>query len=54
MRFSDKPGLIVHVHLYLLWSVRPPDVLAEETDEQMIEFAAGGVCNCCLGKFRSL
>jgi hypothetical protein len=24
------------------------DVLAEENDEKMIEFAMGGVCNCCL------
>ena len=24
------------------------DVLAEEKDEKMIEFAMGGVCNCCL------
>ena len=23
------------------------DVLAEEKDEQMVEFAMGGVCNCC-------
>ena len=26
------------------------DVLAEEKDEKMIEFAMGGVCNCCLDK----
>jgi len=26
------------------------DVLAEETDERMVEFAMGGVCNCCLDK----
>lgn len=25
----------------------PPDVLAEETEEEMVEFAMGGVCNCC-------
>lgn len=24
------------------------DVLVEETDETMIEFAMGGICNCCL------
>ena len=24
------------------------DVLAEETDQTMVEFAMGGVCNCCL------
>ena len=23
------------------------DVLAEETDQTMVEFAMGGVCNCC-------
>lgn len=23
--------------------------MAEEVNEQMIEFAMGGVCNCCLG-----
>ena len=27
-----------------------PDVLAEEEDEKMIEFAMGGVCNCSLDK----
>lgn len=26
------------------------DVLAEETDDKMIEFAMGGVCNCCLDR----
>ena len=26
------------------------DVLAEETDEKMIEFAIGGICNGCLDK----
>ena len=26
------------------------DVIAEESDEKMIEFAIGGVCNCCLDK----
>jgi len=26
------------------------DVLAEETDERMVEFAVGGVCKCCLDK----
>lgn len=26
------------------------DVLAEQKDEKMIEFAMGGVCNCCLDK----
>ena len=25
------------------------DVMAEETDDKMIEFAMGGLCNCCLG-----
>ena len=25
-------------------------MLAEEKDEKMIEFAMGGVCNCCLDK----
>ena len=25
-------------------------MLAEETDEKMVEFAMGGVCNCCLDK----
>lgn len=23
------------------------DILAEEKDEKMIEFAMGGICNCC-------
>ena len=27
-----------------------PDVVAEETDDKMVEFAIGGLCNCCLGK----
>lgn len=26
------------------------DVIAEETDDKMIEFAIGGVSNCCLDK----
>ena len=26
------------------------DVLAEETEEKMVEFAMGGLCNCCLDK----
>ena len=26
------------------------DVIAEDTDEKAIEFAIGGVCNCCLDK----
>ena len=26
------------------------DVLAEEVDDDMIEFAVGGICNCCLDK----
>ena len=26
------------------------DVLAEETEEKMVEFAIGGLCNCCLDK----
>ena len=26
------------------------DVLAEETDDKMVEFAMGGVCNCCLDR----
>jgi len=26
------------------------DVLAEETNERMVEFAEGGVCNCWLDK----
>ena len=26
------------------------DVIAEDTDEKAIEFAMGGVCNCCLDK----
>lgn len=25
------------------------DVLADETDEKAIEFAMGGICNCCAG-----
>lgn len=25
------------------------DVLADETDEKAIEFAMGGMCNCCAG-----
>ena len=25
-------------------------MLAEEDDEKMVEFAIGGVCNCCLDK----
>jgi hypothetical protein len=25
------------------------DVIAEETDNKLIEFAIGGICNCCLG-----
>ena len=24
------------------------DVVAEETDDKMIEYAMGGICNCCL------
>ncbi len=24
------------------------DILAEDTDDEMIEFAIGGICNCCL------
>jgi hypothetical protein len=24
------------------------DVVAEETDDRMIEYAMGGICNCCL------
>lgn len=24
------------------------DVIAEEKDEKMIEFAMGGICNCCV------
>lgn len=30
-----------------------PDVIAEETDDKMVEFAIGGLCNCCLGKTHS-
>ena len=30
-----------------------PDVVAEETDDKMVEFAIGGLCNCCLGKTHS-
>ena len=26
------------------------DVIAEEKDEQMVEFAMGGICNCCLDR----
>jgi hypothetical protein len=26
------------------------DVIAEETDNKLIEFAIGGICNCCLDK----
>lgn len=26
------------------------DVLVDESDENMIEFAMGGICNCCLDK----
>ena len=26
------------------------DVIAEEKDEQIVEFAMGGICNCCLDK----
>ena len=29
---------------------RTVDILAEETDDKMVEFAIGGVCNCCLDK----
>ena len=29
------------------------DVLAEETDEKAIEFAMGGLCNCCAGMYVS-
>ena len=28
--------------------------MAEETDTKMIEFAIGGICNCCLGKFDNI
>ena len=30
------------------------DILAEETDDKMIEFAIGGVCNCCLDKLNKV
>jgi len=23
----------------------------DETDEKLVEFAIGGICNCCLGKY---
>ena len=23
----------------------------DETDENLVEFAIGGICNCCLGKY---
>ena len=36
--------LVKHSHL------SSSDVLAEETDERMVEFAVGGVCKCCLDK----
>ena len=26
------------------------DVLVEETDDKMIQFSIGGICNCCLDK----
>lgn len=26
------------------------DVLVEESDETLVEFAMGGICNCCLDK----
>ena len=26
------------------------DVIAEDKDEQMVEFAMGGICNCCLDR----
>lgn len=26
------------------------DILVEETDQTLIEFAMGGICNCCLDK----
>ena len=28
--------------------ILPPDVIAEEKDEKMIEFAMGGICNLCV------
>ena len=34
----------------LIFHSSSTDVLAEETEEKMVEFAIGGLCNCCLDK----
>ena len=44
---------VVNTTGWLLWvygcSPDLSDVLADETDEKAIEFAMGGLCNCCAG-----
>ena len=44
---------VVNTTGWLLWvygcSPNLSDVLADETDEKAIEFAMGGLCNCCAG-----
>ena len=42
-RHSHYPDL-------LIFHPSSTDVLAGETEEQMVEFAMGGLCNCCLDK----
>ena len=40
----------IHASCETLTSLLLRYVLAEETDERMVEFAVGGVCKCCLEK----
>ena len=35
---------------HFIFHLSSTDVLAEEAEEKMVEFAMAGLCNCCLDK----
>ena len=49
-RSDSESPILHHSIMYKSFFFYSADVVAEEDEEKMVEYAIGGICNCCLDK----